>query len=103
MARIWSGWGYRKLDFDYVQPAQSASQHAARHLMLLAKNFNGAAHCASVGADQLRVILREYFFWAMRIEPAERTAEYQQMCAQLADDGFVDLLPLDVAAPHGAV
>ena len=94
-ARIWSGWGYRKLDFDYVQPALSATQHAARHLMLLAKIPNGSTHYASLGAHQLRAILREYFLWAMRIEQPERTAEYQAMCAQLTDDDFVDLLPLE--------
>jgi GNAT superfamily N-acetyltransferase len=94
-ARIWSGWGYRKLDFDYVQPALSASQHAARHLMLLAKIPNGNTRHAALRTHQLRAVLREYFYWAMRIEQPERTAEYQQMCAQLADDGYVDLLPLD--------
>lgn len=94
-ARIWSGWGYRKLDFDYVQPALSASQHAARHLVLLARLPNGAAHYTNLRAHQLRSLLREYFYWAMRIESPERTAEYQEMSAQLPEDGYVDLLPLD--------
>jgi GNAT superfamily N-acetyltransferase len=94
-ARIWSGWGYRKTNLDYVQPALSASQHAARHLVLLAKISNGASHHTAIGAHQLRVLLREYFYWAMRIEQPERTAEYQQMCAQLPNEGYVDLLPLD--------
>jgi GNAT superfamily N-acetyltransferase len=94
-ARIWSGWGYRKLNFDYVQPALSASQRAAQHLMMLAKVTNGATRHTTLGVHQVRAILREYFYWAMRIEQPERTAEYQQMGAQLTDDGYVDLLPLD--------
>lgn len=94
-ARIWSAWGYRKLNFNYVQPALSPTQQAARHLILLGKSTDDTVHQASLGARQLRAILREYFFWAMRIEQPERTAEYQQMSAQLPDDGSVALLPLD--------
>lgn len=102
-ARIWSGWGYRKLNFDYVQPALSASQHAARHLILLAKILNGVTHHTTLRTHHLCAILREYFYWAMRIEQPDRTAEYQQMCAQLADDGYVDMLPLNDYLRQGGV
>ena len=94
-ARIWSGWGYRKLNFDYVQPALSEHQLAARDLMLLAKMSNGGAPHTAIGVHLLRSILREYFDWSMRIDQPERTLEYQEMSAQMADDGCVDLLPLE--------
>jgi GNAT superfamily N-acetyltransferase len=36
-ARVWGGWGYRKLDFPYVQPALSEAQRPVHHLMLAVK------------------------------------------------------------------
>ena len=97
-ARIWSKWGYRKLDFDYVQPPLSATQQAARHLMLLAKIPNGVDQHDAVSAQQLCAVLREYLIWAMRIEDPEQTIEYQEMEAQLEGRSSVDLIPL-VASP----
>ncbi len=94
-ARIWGGWGYRKLNFDYLQPALSEHRQAAPQLILIAKvPGDGTPHTA-LGVQLLRAILREYLYWAMRIEEPERTVEYQQMCAQLTDGGYVDLLPLE--------
>lgn len=94
-AGIWSAWGYRKLAFDYVQPALSTSQQAARHLMLLAKITDGEPHGTALSAHRLRTILREYFHWAMRIDTPEQLPEYLEMAAQLDERPYVDLVPLD--------
>ncbi|MHB8472553.1 MAG: GNAT family N-acetyltransferase [Gammaproteobacteria bacterium] len=94
-ARIWNAWGYRKLAFDYVQPALSAAQHPARHLMLLAKITNGESRGGALSAHRVRAILREYLYWAMRIETPEQVPEYREMQAQLDERAYVDLIPLD--------
>lgn len=94
-AGIWSAWGYRKLAFDYVQPALSPGQQAVRHLMLLAKLTGAEPHATGLGTHCLRTILREYLHWAMRIEVPEQLPEYQEMAAQLNERPAVDLVPLD--------
>lgn len=100
-AGIWGAWGYRKLAFDYIQPALSSGQQAVRHLMLLAKITAGeSGGAAALSAHRLRTILREYFYWAMRIEAPEQVPEYQEMQAQLDERAYVELIPLDTYLRH---
>jgi len=103
-ARVWGGWGYRKLDFPYVQPALSEAQQPVRHLMLAIKPLGDT--CAdALPTPHLLETLRAYLRWAMRIPHPEANAEYRAMCENLVARERVPSIPLtryvghDPAAP----
>jgi GNAT superfamily N-acetyltransferase len=90
-AGIWSRWGYRKLDFRYVQPALSPEQKPVEGLLLMAKPVGVPSDDALAG-EQVRLILHEYMRLAMRIDRPDALPEYQRMSASLGES--VRLLPL---------
>jgi GNAT superfamily N-acetyltransferase len=92
-ALIWSGWGYQRLDFPYVQPALSAHQQPVRHLVLAIKAVQ-AEYRRRVPAPLVAHILREYMRWAMRIENPDQVPEYLEMQAALNRFGTVAVVPL---------
>jgi len=103
-ARVWGGWGYRKLDFPYVQPALSEAQLPVHHLMLAVKPVADPS-AAALPAPRLRDTVHAYLRWAMRIPEPEANAEYRAMREQLAARDLVPSIPLaryvghDPAAP----
>jgi len=92
-ARVWGGWGYRKLDFPYVQPALSETQQPVHHLMLAMKPVV-AAYAEAMPAARLRDTVRAYLRWAMRIPDPDANAEYQAMQNHLAVREGVPSIPL---------
>jgi GNAT superfamily N-acetyltransferase len=99
-ARIWSRWGYRRLDFPYIQPALSPTQRPVRHLMLAIKSI-APEYRRRVPAPLVAHIVREYMRWAMRIPEPERAAEYLEMRATLDAAGAVTVAPFArVLAPR---
>ena len=92
-ARVWGGWGYRKLDFPYVQPALSEAQQPVRHLMLAIKPIT-AAYAEAVPAVRLGDTVRAYLRWAMRIQDPDANAEYRAMQHHLAAREGVASIPL---------
>jgi GNAT superfamily N-acetyltransferase len=92
-ARVWSGWGYRKLDFPYVQPALSAAQQPVRHLLLAVKPVM-AAYTKSIPGARLLATVRAYLEWAMRIPDPEANAEYRAMREHLVRRDRVASIPL---------
>jgi GNAT superfamily N-acetyltransferase len=89
-AAIWDGWGYRRLDFPYVQPALSKDKVRVDDLLLIAKPCRGE-FATGIPAEKVKAILRGYMRWAMRIERPEATADYRYMSRHL--DG-VEAVPL---------
>ena len=81
-AAIWDGWGYRRLDFPYVQPALSKGQARVDDLLLIAKPCRSARE-GGLAAGQVKAILAGYMRWAMRVERPETTPEYHYMSRQL--------------------
>lgn len=93
-ALIWHRWGYRGLDFPYVQPPLSPEQAAVTTLILICKPLR-EDWTDEVPAGVVTVIVREYLRWAMRIERPEGCPEYQLMADHLAARKRVGLLALD--------
>lgn len=92
-ARVWGGWGYRKLDFPYVQPALSGAQQPVHHLMLAVKPL-AEAYGEAVPAPRLLETVSAYLRWAMRIPEPETNAEYQAMREHLAACDQIPSIPL---------
>jgi GNAT superfamily N-acetyltransferase len=78
-ARVWHSWGYRMLDFPYVQPALSSDKSAVHTLLLMAKTCS-PRFTDSVPATDVRTFLREYLRWGMRIAAAEGNRWFEEMC-----------------------
>ncbi|WP_051385661.1 GNAT family N-acetyltransferase [Actinokineospora inagensis] len=107
---IWGRWGYRGLDFPYVQPALSEGQEPVTNLLLIVKSFPQAD---VVESDTVRAAVHEYLRWAMRIDDPGSSPEYQDMATYLREVAHVPTLSLsayvgldsplrvyDVAGPH---
>ena len=77
-AAIWDKWGYRKLDFPYIQPALSREQAPVTGLLLLVKACR-PDYASGIPAATMESILREYMRWAMRIEEPEQLDAYRRM------------------------
>lgn len=90
---IWGKWGYKKLDFPYVQPALSDRQEPVHHLLLMAKPLVPEFE-TELPAERVQHILREYMRWAMRIDDPETNAEYREMHDFVERRGSVQLTSL---------
>jgi GNAT superfamily N-acetyltransferase len=93
-ARVWGGWGYRRLDLPYVQPGLSESQRPVHHLLLAVKPL-AREYRDSLPAGRVLDTLRAYLRWAMRIPEPEANAEYRAMAAHLATRADVPAIPLE--------
>jgi GNAT superfamily N-acetyltransferase len=93
-ALIWHRWGYRGLDFPYVQPPLSPEHAAVGTLILICKPLR-EDWTAGVPATVVALIVHEYLRWAMRIERPEGCAEYRAMAEHLAHHEWVGHLALD--------
>jgi ribosomal protein S18 acetylase RimI-like enzyme len=98
--RIWSDWGFQKLDFPYVQPALSAEQRPVTSMLLAWKPVAPAG--SAVPAATVKQVVHEYLRWAMRIEHPERSAEFGAMARHLDQRDEVALMPLDGYVGHDA-
>ena len=96
--RIWSDWGFQKLDFPYVQPALSPEQSPVTSMLLAWKPMATAGR--GVPAATVKQVVHEYLRWAMRIEHPDRSAEFGAMARHLDARGEVALLPLDRYVGH---
>jgi GNAT superfamily N-acetyltransferase len=91
--RIWHKWGYKLLNFPYVQPALSASTKPVSNLLLSAKPCSGR-FIDSVPAADLRTLIREYLRWAMRIDLPDGNKEFDEMSQFLERRGSIRLVSL---------
>lgn len=96
---IWSDWGYRKLDFAYVQPRLSPGRNPVTSL-LLAWKPRVVPPGDAVPARMIKHMLHEYIRWAMRIEHPEQSPEFALMASQLDARDRVELVPLDGYVGH---
>ena len=90
---VWHRWGFRRLVFDYVQPALSEAQAPVTRLLLAAKPLALELRQA-FPAVYVTELLREYVRFAMRRENPETCAEYRQMATALAARSLVRTAPL---------
>lgn len=96
--RVWHRWGYRAVEFPYVQPALSAGQSPVDGLLLVVKaDSPELAH--DLPARHVAEVVAEYMRWAMRIPEPERNAEYRRMRQYLDGRDRVATRPL-VAPDH---
>lgn len=93
-ALIWDRWGYRGLDFPYVQPALSPDQEPVTNLILICKPLH-ADWSTTVPTPIVTTTVHEYLRWAMRIDEPDRCTEFQDMAATLGRANYVAQLPLD--------
>jgi N-acetylglutamate synthase-like GNAT family acetyltransferase len=103
-AKIWGKWGFFRLNFPYVQPSLGKGKQAVTHLLLLAKRMKGEDPAASgalweseksMQAAGLRIALKAYMRWAMRIDKPEEEDAYKFMSNQLSRSPDVPLVSLD--------
>ena len=80
---IWSRWGYRWLDFPYVQPALSPEQKPVTTLLLLARPMPGVPTDV-VPRTTVRAFLADYLIKAMRINRPEEDPSFRAMAHFLA-------------------
>ena len=85
-ASIWHWWGYRMLDFRYIQPALSPEKSPATTLLLAAKTLS-PQFAESIPTARVLAFLREYMVWAMRIETPETEPVYREIAERLSRAG----------------
>ncbi|WP_019925070.1 GNAT family N-acetyltransferase [Nocardia sp. BMG111209] len=93
-ALIWHRWGYRGLDFPYVQPALSPDQDPVTNLILIGKPLR-ADWSAAIPAPIVASTVHEYLRWAMRIDEPDASPEFRDMATALGRTDGVAQLPLD--------
>lgn len=77
-AVVWGRWGYRRLDFPYVQPALSGNKNAVANLLLMAKPMRHR-YRAELPAALVKDLLCQYMIWAMRIADPQANPVYDAM------------------------
>jgi hypothetical protein len=95
---IWSGWGFERLDFPYVQPALSDGQQPVSSMLLAWKPVSEGGQ--TVAAATVKQVVHEYMRWAMRIDQPQRSAEFTSMAGYLDARTDVPLIPLDHYVGH---
>jgi GNAT superfamily N-acetyltransferase len=93
-ASVWGSWGYRRLDFPYVQPALSDAQQPVHHLMLTVKPL-ADEHRDGLPASSVLDIVQAYLRWAMRIPEPETNPEYLDMRRHLSRVTHVAAITLE--------
>ena len=93
-AWIWHRWGYRMLDFPYIQPALSGEQSAVETLLLMAKTY-APEFARSIPAHHVLTLLREYLRWGMGIATPDEDPAFTAMSNYLGGaDNSVALVAL---------
>jgi GNAT superfamily N-acetyltransferase len=101
--QVWHNFGYRLLDFPYVQPALAGNKHPVTTLLLAAKTCSrrfqpGRAASADTTKPQVvkpsdvETLLRAYLRWAMRIDKPDENEVFDEMCQFLHARGSIDLV-----------
>ncbi|MGH3969981.1 MAG: GNAT family N-acetyltransferase [Mycobacterium sp.] len=88
--RVWDAWGYRLVDFPYVQPALSSDREPVDNLLLAAKTCS-ERFGESVPSNDVCRLVREYF--RCSIEVADGNEELEKMCQFLRHQGSLRLVP----------
>lgn len=99
-ALLWHHWGYRVIDFDYIQPALSPMQAPVRTLRLIVR-IRAALDQDRIPAARLLSIVANYLRWAMRIDQPEQAPEFQEMVRSLLGGRQVAVLNLATYAKPG--
>jgi GNAT superfamily N-acetyltransferase len=87
-AEIWGAWGYRRLDFPYVQPALATGKRPVSKLMLTVRTVD-PNYARRLPAEFVKNVVREYIRWAMNDHEPEANVEYKAMRRYL--DGQPDV------------
>ena len=99
---IWHRWGYKKIQFPYVQPSLSPEKKPVRNLLLMCKP-GALSNPNAIPSTILRNAVYGYARWAMRIDNPDDNNECREMARYLASHGEVGLVPLEtyVGAANG--
>ncbi len=89
---IWARWGYRPIDFPYVQPPLSDEQERGTNLLLTVKVCNPDLPSDRIDADRVRTFVSDYLSLAMRIDDPERHPDFRFMAEFLGGAPEVALL-----------
>ncbi len=90
--RIWHKWGYRIVDFPYVQPRLSSGRQPVSHLFLTLKTLPNRRRYEP--AQRVTMLLHAYMKWAMDIRCPWRHPDFRSMQRFLARRRVVRLRPL---------
>lgn len=83
---VWNRWGFRVLDFPYVQPSLSKQKMAVHTLLMEAKTLSPKL-ANFIPTDEVLKLLHDYFRWGMRIDEPATDPNFQSMSAYLLDAG----------------
>lgn len=92
-AEIWGKWGYRVLQFPYVQPALSDNQAPVDYLLLCIKPV-GMDWNETIPTETVRQIVFGYLKWAMRIDDPSANGLFQQMFSSPIGKPWISVMPL---------
>ena len=85
-ASIWHGWGYRRLDFPYVQPALLPGTSPVETLLLAAKTLS-PEFTESIPTEKVLSFVHEYLRLAMRIPRPEADPDFCAMAEWIRNCG----------------
>jgi GNAT superfamily N-acetyltransferase len=85
---VWDRWGFRVLDFPYMQPSLSEHKMPVHTLLMEAKAL-APKHANFIPTDALLKLLRDYFHWGMRIDDPAADPNFQSMSEYLLGAGTV--------------
>jgi GNAT superfamily N-acetyltransferase len=91
--RIWDHFGFRLLDFPYVQPPLSSDQDAVVGLGLMFRPER-AELARQVPSALVEHIVADYQIWAMRISEPDREPDFQRMQGWLRQRSSVGLIDM---------
>ena len=93
-AAIWHRWGYRVMDFPYVQRALTPQQATVDTLLLITRTFS-AEFEQSIPPDRVLTVLHEYLRWVMQIPVPREEPTFAAMAEHLSGvDGPIPLIAL---------
>ena len=80
---FWDKHRFKRLDFDYLQPALSADQHAIDNLWLV---VYCAANESEIAAEDTMNFVRDYMRYSMNIDRPQENEEYLAMRRSIKSD-----------------
>jgi GNAT superfamily N-acetyltransferase len=93
--KFWKGKGFRRLGFDYVQPALSADTKPVEGLWLLCLPRTGARYRNAVDARRVEGVVRDYVRYAMGIRNPDRNEVFRKMKDSLRGASEVGLVEFE--------
>lgn len=92
---FWKKFGFKKLDFDYIQPSLDKGKPLVRDMTLgiITNSIDAPFYDSCISKDILKSILYDYSYYTMRIENPKKEQYFIEMMKQLDKKGdFIYLI-----------